>query len=170
MVGQVRRSRVEVVKRKSLEGNLCPVARSLDIIGDWWSLLIVRDALLGVRRFSEFQRSLGAAKNILTIRLRRLVAEGILELAPAADGSAYQEYVPTQKGRALLPVLAALGQWGREHLFDQGEPYALMIDAEHGRPVRKLEILAQDGRVLTADDVLVQPRPHVRATEPHGQE
>ena len=96
------------MKRKSLEGNLCAVARSLEIIGDWWSLLIIRDALAGVRRFGEFQRSLGVAKNILTSRLKLLVAQGILEFAPDPAGGARQEYAPTEKGRALLPVLVGL--------------------------------------------------------------
>ena len=64
------------MKRKSLEGDVCPVARTLDAIGDWWSLLIIRDALVGARRFSQFQKNLGVAKNILTVRLRSLVAQG----------------------------------------------------------------------------------------------
>ena len=75
------------MKRKSLEGSLCAIARSLDLIGDWWSLLIVRDALAGIRRFVDFQRSLGAPKNILTARLKTLVAQGILELAPTRRGA-----------------------------------------------------------------------------------
>lgn len=101
------------MKRKSLEDAPCPVARTLDVIGDWWSLLIVRDAFDGVRRFSEFQKGLGMAKNILSTRLRTLVAQGILEIAPASDGSAYQEYILTDKGRALFPVIVGLRQWGK---------------------------------------------------------
>jgi DNA-binding HxlR family transcriptional regulator len=95
------------VKRTRLEESTCPVARSLDIIGDWWSLLIVRDALRGIKRFGEFQKSLGIAKNMLTTRLKLLVDEGILRLQPASDGSAWQEYVLTDKGapckRCWLP-------------------------------------------------------------------
>ena len=91
----------------------CPIARALDAIGDWWSLLIIRDALLGRRRFGEFQKSLGLAKNILTVRLRALVDRGILAMAPASDGSAYQEYVLTPKGRGLFPVLVALAAMER---------------------------------------------------------
>ncbi len=87
------------MKRTSLENDECPVARSLDALGDWWSLLIIRDALVGIRRFNEFQKSIGLAKNILTARLRTLVDRGILKTAPASDGSAYQEYVLTPKGR-----------------------------------------------------------------------
>ncbi|CAI2929385.1 Uncharacterized HTH-type transcriptional regulator yybR [Serratia entomophila] len=100
------------MKRKSLEDAQCPVARTLDVIGEWWSLLIVRDAFDGVRRFSEFQKGLGMAKNILSTRLRTLVAHGVLEVVPASDGSAYQEYALTAKGRALFPVIVGLRQWG----------------------------------------------------------
>jgi len=112
------------VKRTRLEENCCPVARSLDIIGDWWSLLIVRDAFHGKRRFGEFQRSLGIAKNMLTGRLKLLVEEGIFELQPASDGSAWQEYVLSDKGRALQPVLDSLAEWGNtwlpvKHAFPQ---------------------------------------------------
>jgi DNA-binding HxlR family transcriptional regulator len=105
------------VKRTSFEKAECPVARSLDAIGDWWSLLIIRDALMGIRRFSEFQKSLGLARNILTVRLRALVDHGILKTAPASDGSAYQEYLLTPKGRGVFPVLVALRQWSEEFSF-----------------------------------------------------
>src|SRR5438270_1418953 len=100
-----------MVKRTSLEGAECPIARSLDAIGDWWSLLIIRDALLGRRRFGEFQKSLGLAKNILTVRLRTLVDKGILKTAPASDGGAYQAYVPRPKACAAFPTLVALRRW-----------------------------------------------------------
>ncbi|MFY0584103.1 winged helix-turn-helix transcriptional regulator [Cystobacter fuscus] len=108
------------MKRTSLESARCPIARSLDVIGDWWSLLIIRDAVLGKRRFGEFQKSLGPAKNILAARLRTLVGHGILEMAPASDGSAYQEYVLTEKGRGLFHVLVALRQWGDTYCFEPG--------------------------------------------------
>lgn len=105
------------MQRKRLADAACPIARSLDVIGDWWSLLIIRDALRGARRFSEFERSLGVAKNILTVRLRKLVEEGILAVQPAADGSAHNEYVLTPRGKALRPVIRALWNWGAEHLY-----------------------------------------------------
>src|ERR1700709_261565 len=100
------------MKRKSFEGNLCAIARALDAIGDWWSLLIIRDATAGIGRFSEFQRSLGIPGNILSARLKLLLEQGVMEVVPASVGSAYNEYVLTEKGEALLPVLLALGQWG----------------------------------------------------------
>ncbi|MEH2514269.1 DNA-binding HxlR family transcriptional regulator [Nitrobacteraceae bacterium AZCC 1564] len=144
------------MKRKSLQGDMCPIARALDVIGDWWSLLIVRDAMMGTRRFSAFQKNLGVAKNILTVRLRTLVAEGILEVQPAADGSAYQDYVLTPKGRGLFPVLVALRQWGEEFSFKPNEDFSKLLDRKNGRPLRKLEIRAEDGRVLDQTDTMVR--------------
>jgi Predicted transcriptional regulators len=141
------------VKRTRLEESTCPVARSLDIIGDWWSLLIVRDALRGVKRFGEFQKSLRIAKNMLTARLKLLVEEGILTLQPASDGSAWQEYVLTDKGRALQTVLVALSQWGNEFLFSQNQPGSVLVDAKNQQPLRKLALVANDGRELAPEDI-----------------
>ena len=148
------------MRRKSLSGAACPIARSLDVIGDWWTLLIVRDALRGTRRFSEFQKSLGVSKNILTQRLRTLVTQGILELIPASDGSAYQEYRLTEKGRGLFQVLVALGQWGQESLAAEGVHRMGLVDREHRQPVRKLEVRASDGRLLApGETVMVRLEP-----------
>lgn len=143
------------MKRKSLESDACAIARSLDVIGDWWSLLIVRDALSGIRRFSEFQRSLGAAKNILTTRLRALVAEGILKTAPASDGSAFLEYVVTEKGKALMPVIVALAQWGDDYLFSGGERKNVPVDKMRLRPLARLQLVAHDGRKIAIDDIVL---------------
>jgi DNA-binding HxlR family transcriptional regulator len=147
-----------MVKRTSLENAECPVARSLDEIGDWWSLLIIRDALLGLRRFGEFQKSLGLAKNILTVRLRALVGNGILKTAPASDGSAYQEYVLTPKGRGVFPVLVALRQWSEEFCFSSEGCTVMLVDRDKGRPVRKLELRAEDGRLLGDGDIQVRSK------------
>ncbi|MCU6304520.1 helix-turn-helix transcriptional regulator [Enterobacter quasiroggenkampii] len=144
------------MKRTRLEESTCPVARSLDIIGDWWSLLIVRDALRGIKRFGEFQKSLGIAKNMLTTRLKLLVDEGILRLQPASDGSAWQEYVLTDKGRALQTVLVALSQWGNEFLFAENECGTVLVDSEHRQPLRKLMLIADDGRELTPEEIVAK--------------
>jgi DNA-binding HxlR family transcriptional regulator len=111
-----------------------PIGRALDAVGDRWTLLIVREAFEGVSRFGEFQRSLGLAKNILSARLRTLTQHGIFETAPASDGSAYQQYVLTQKGRALLPVLIALEKWGERFMFAGDERKAVLFDKKYGRP------------------------------------
>jgi DNA-binding HxlR family transcriptional regulator len=159
--GQSRRS--AIVKRTSLEHAECPIARSLDAIGDWWSLLIIRDALLGHRRFGEFQKSLGLAKNILTVRLRTLVDRGILAMAPASDGSVYQEYMPTPKGRGLFPVLVALRQWSEEFDARPEEIATILVDRRNGRPVRKLELHSRDGRLLGFGDTTLKPRTATRS-------
>jgi DNA-binding HxlR family transcriptional regulator len=151
-----------MVKRTSLEKAECPIARSLDALGDWWSLLIIRDAFLGIRRFSEFQKSIGLAKNILTVRLRALVDHGILKTAPASDGSAYQEYVLTPKGRGVFPVLVALRQWSEEFSCAGGGLATRLVDRNKGRPVRKLEIRSQDGRLLSDVDTELRPKPPVK--------
>ena len=152
-----------MVKRTSFEGDACPIARSLEAIGDWWSLLIIRDALVGRRRFGEFQKNLGLAKNILSARLRMLVERGILELVPASDGSAYQEYVLTPKGRGLFPVLVALRQWSEEFDETPEEIATILVDRDCGRPVRKLELYSRDGRLLGAGDTALKPRPGMKA-------
>ncbi len=150
------------MRHKNLGDDWCPIARSLDSIGDWWSLLIVRDALaFGKRRFGEFQKSLGLARNILASRLRKLVAHGILESVPASDGSAYQEYVLTERGRSLYVVLTALRQWG-EQAFEPGTLSTLLVDAANNERVRPLELRAQDGRLLGPADIKVVPAAETR--------
>jgi DNA-binding HxlR family transcriptional regulator len=144
------------VKRVSLTKADCPVARSLDIIGDWWSLLIVRDAFDGIRRFGEFQKSLKISKGILAARLRDLVALGILETAPASDGSAYQDYVLTQKGKDLFPVVVSLRQWGENHCFTRGEPHSVLVEKETGKRVGRIELRSKDGGILTPSDTRVK--------------
>jgi DNA-binding HxlR family transcriptional regulator len=151
-----------MAKRISHKESLCGVARPLDAIGDWWSLLIVRDAFDGLRRFGEFRKNLGLAKNILSDRLRNLVAHGVMAAVPASDGGPYQEYVLTEKGRGLFPVLVALRQWGEDFFFEPGEPHAVLVDRETARPVRKLELRAQDGRILGPDDAVVRLPPQRR--------
>ncbi|OKH98095.1 transcriptional regulator [Streptomyces sp. CB02923] len=148
-----------MVTRKRFDDSDCPVARSVDAIGDWWSLLIVRDAFDGSRRFGEFQRSLGVAKNILTARLRTLVAGGVLESVPASDGSAYREYVLTPKGQALFPVIVALRQWGEQNFFAPDEPHSQLVDRRQGLGLRTLEVLSADGRRLSPDDTTVHKVP-----------
>ena len=151
-----------MVKRRSLEHAECPVARSLDTLGDWWSLLIIRDAFRGIRRFSEFQKSIGLAKNILTVRLRALVDHGILKTAPASDGSAYQEYVLTPRGHGVFLVLVALRQWSEEFSGEADGFATLLVDRSKGRPVRKLELRSEDGRLLDVGETEMRPNPKAK--------
>ncbi|KVN37319.1 HxlR family transcriptional regulator [Burkholderia stagnalis] len=145
-----------MAKRTSHNSSACGVARPLDVIGDGWSLLIVRDAFGGLRRFGEFQESLGLARNILASRLRHLVEHGVFETAPASDGSAYHEYVLTRKGRALFPLLVALRHWGEDYCFKPNEAHVRLVDRESGRLVPHVEVRAHDGRTLAPEDTIVK--------------
>jgi len=144
-----------MVKRVSLWNAGCPVARALDAIGDWWSLLIIRDAFDGKRRFGEFQNGLGISRGVLATRLRDLVKRGVFETAPASDGTAYREYVLTAKGRGLFPVIVALRQWGEDFLFAGGEDRSSLVDREKGAPIARLIVQSADGQALSWSDTKV---------------
>lgn len=145
-----------MAKRKSMQEDGCPVARSLDLVGDRWSMLIVRDAFDGIGRFSDFQRNLGVAKNILSDRLSGLVEEGILRVEPASDGTSYQQYALTPKGESLFPVVVALRQWGERHLFADGEPHSLLIEQSSGKVLAPMLPRGHDGRVLKPAGTVVK--------------
>ncbi|KAA6224005.1 transcriptional regulator [Streptomyces albofaciens JCM 4342] len=154
-----------MVARTRFDADPCPVARSVNAIGDWWSLLIVRDAFDGSRRFGEFRRSLGIAKNILAARLRALEQAGVLRGVPAPDGGAHREYVLTDKGRALFPVIVALRQWGEDECFTPDEDHSRLLDRRTGSPLRRLQIRAADGRVVGPEDTVVEKVRETESTE-----
>jgi DNA-binding HxlR family transcriptional regulator len=106
----------------------CSIQRTLDVIGDRWTLLILRDVFRGVRRFSQIQNDLGIAKNLLTDRLGSLVASGVVERVPYQDRPVRHEYRLTEKGRALSPALVALMRWGDVWCGDEGAPVELVHD------------------------------------------
>lgn len=145
-----------MAKRKSMSKDNCPVARSLDVVGDRWSMMIVRDAFDGISRFGEFQRNLGVARNILADRLKHLVEQGILAARPASDGTAYPEYVLTNKGQQLFPIVVGLRQWAEKHLFSPGEPRSSLIEREDGSAVDVLQVRSHDGRILHPDETIVK--------------
>jgi DNA-binding HxlR family transcriptional regulator len=121
------------VLRRDYEGQNCSIARALEIVGERWTLLIIRDCFLGLRRFEEFQQSLGVARNVLTDRLNRLVEEGILERVRYSERPERFEYRLTDKGRELDLALAGLRQWGDEHLSEQ--PPRLLRRKSDEKPV-----------------------------------
>ena len=123
----------------------CSIARSLDVIGPWWALLIIRDAFMGVRRFKDFEKSLRIAKNTLTTRLNSLVDGGILERVPDPQGSQYLEYQLTEKGLALFPVIVALSQWGDKWAVHEDGPSFEIIDTRDGEPIPQQAIQGRDG-------------------------
>jgi DNA-binding HxlR family transcriptional regulator len=143
--------------RKKFEGMDCSIARSLDQVGEWWSLLIVRECTLGTSRFDEFQRRLGIARNVLTNRLNHLVEHGILDKLPVGDSGRFFEYRLTPKGDELYPVLVALLQWGDKWAGDgKGGPIEL-LDHETGKPVEWMGPRAKDGPVLGYRGVRLKP-------------
>ena len=136
----------------------CPVARALDLIGDRWSLLIVRDAFDGVRRFSDFQRSLGMSRSMLSQRLQALQDAGVLIQQPAGDGSRYHDYALTAQGQALFPRVVALRQWGEGYLFAPAEPRSQLQVIGDGRPLAPLLPRDADGKqVAAADTEVIKP-------------
>lgn len=154
-----------MAKRKRLDDSPCPVARAVDLVGDRWCLLIIRDAFDGVRRFGAFQASLGIARNILADRLRALEQTGILQAVPASDGSAYQDYVLTARGESLFPLLVALRQWGEEQLFARGEAHSTLVERRSGKLIARMLPTRGDGQPLAAGDTCVIKLP-VSAVSP----
>ena len=142
-------------KGKQWTDQHCPVARTVDLIGDRWSLLIVRDAFDGARRFSEFQRSLGIAKNILADRLRTLVELEILDARPNEQGTR-QEYTLTDRGRDLFLVIVSLRQWGESHAFTENEQHSTLVDDTAGDSVPVLRLVNQQGVELTSANTHVR--------------
>lgn len=126
----------------------CSIARSLEVIGPWWALLIIRDAFMGVRRFKDFQKSLGIAKNTLTSRLNSLVDGGILERVPDPKGSKYLEYQLTQKGLELFPVIVALSQWGDKWEVHPDGPSFEIIDTRDGEQIPLQTLRGRDGEPI----------------------
>jgi DNA-binding HxlR family transcriptional regulator len=144
------------MKKKCLSENNCPLARAYEAIGDWWSLLILSAVLLsGARRFGEIQEHLGMARNILTSRLTKLVDDGILVKVPAADGTSYHEYAPTERGEDLLTVIVALRQWGERHFFGKSKCSNLLVSQKNKRPIPQLSVRDAKGNKLSLSDLTV---------------
>jgi DNA-binding HxlR family transcriptional regulator len=139
------------MQHKSFREMSCPIARSLDRVGEWWSILIMRDALFGLRRFDEFQKSLGIAPNMLARRLNALVKAGLLERRRYSARPPRNEYRPTERGRDFRPVLIALLAFGNRHFAPEGasvtivdaqtgaEAEPVVVDRATGRPIREPE-------------------------------
>jgi DNA-binding HxlR family transcriptional regulator len=130
------------MQRASFEDMNCSIARSLEVIGEWWTLLILRDAFFGITRFDDFQARLGIARNILTKRLDTLIDHGVLEPRCYDEARGRNDYVLTDKGRALWPVLVTIRQWGDEWLLGAGNEPVRMLHTTCG---------AQTTAVLTCD-------------------
>ena len=127
----------------------CPVARTVDLVGDRWSLLIIRDAMDGARSFTDFQRRTGMARNILTDRLRKLTARGLLTQVDTTSGKR-KLYTLTPAGRDLFPVIVTLRQWGERHAFAPDETHSVLVD-DTGTRVPTLLPTTPDGSPLTSE-------------------
>jgi DNA-binding HxlR family transcriptional regulator len=135
------------MRRKSFGNMQCPIARSLERVGEWWSILILRDASLGLRRFDEFQESLGIAPNILTRRLRALVEAGLLERRRYSERPPRDEYVLTEAGHDFRPVLWALLAWGNKHFAPEG-PSVVVVDSQTGAEADPVLVDRNSGRLM----------------------
>ncbi|MFW2160618.1 winged helix-turn-helix transcriptional regulator [Acinetobacter beijerinckii] len=128
-----------MTKNTNLE--ICPIARSLSVLGDAWSMLILRDAHAGFTRFDQFRKSLGIAPTMLTKRLSVLVDEGLLQKRQYSEHPPREEYVLTQAGKDFLPVLFVIGAWGRKHKpFKNSEKMPIFLDAEQGTEIQPIVI------------------------------
>ena len=141
----------------------CPIARATDLIGDWWTPLVLREAFIGRRRFEEFQRALGTPRAVLAQRLARLIEEGLLTKHPYADRPMRYEYRLTDKGRAFWDVLAAMWRWGSDWLWDEKGPPVVLVDAESGAEVRPAVVDERTGAHLDVRRLRVKPAPRVIA-------
>jgi len=146
------------MQRKSFDSMPCPIARSLERVGEWWSMLILRDALHGFTRFDQFQKSLGIAPNMLTRRLNALVEAGLLERRRYSERPPRDEYVPTARGRDFQPVLIALLAWGNKHFAPEGASVQL-INTQTGAAVEPILVDSANGRPIRKPDYAFAPGP-----------
>jgi DNA-binding HxlR family transcriptional regulator len=146
------------------DSQVCSVARALEVVGDRWTMLIVRDCMLGFRRFEDFQRHLGIARNTLTDRLARLVDEGVLERRRYQERPDRYEYRLTPKGTDLWPVTVSLMKWGDRYLAPDGAPRVLR-HRDCGGEVDEHLSCSRCGKRLWARDVLTEAGPGARANE-----
>jgi DNA-binding HxlR family transcriptional regulator len=147
------------VLHNTYDGQACSIARALEVIGERWTLLILRDAFLGVRRFDDFQRSLGIARNVLNTRLRRLVDAGLLERRRYQERPERFEYRLTERGIDLWPSIVALMQWGDRHLAGDDGPPVLLTHRDCGGRIDDRRMCEACGAVVTAREVTPLPGP-----------
>jgi DNA-binding HxlR family transcriptional regulator len=136
------------MRRKSFGTMQCPVARSLERVGEWWSMLILRDAFSGMTRFDEFKASLGIAPNMLSRRLGALVAAGLMQRRRYSQHPVRYEYQLTERGRDFRPVLLALQNWGNRHFAPEGAS-VLLVDSETGLPADPVLVDRMTGKMIT---------------------
>jgi DNA-binding HxlR family transcriptional regulator len=129
------------------------------VLGDWWTLLVVREAFFGTRRFADFEAALGISKNVLAKRLGHLVRHGVLELVDAGQHGVRYEYQLTPMGKDLATVMTALRQWADRWIVGRGNESLLAYDRRTGRPIPRQRICGEDGQPLSARDLELRPGP-----------
>jgi DNA-binding HxlR family transcriptional regulator len=153
------------VRRKSFEAMNCSVAQTLEVVGEWWSMLIVRDLFLGVTRFDDFQSRLGISRNVLTERLEHLMSRGVVERRAYQDRPLRYDYVLTEKGRDLWLVLAAMRQWGDRWEAPDGAPVVALHQAcDH--PIDVIGACEHCGVQVERSDYRLVPGPGARPERP----
>jgi DNA-binding HxlR family transcriptional regulator len=146
------------MRRKSFGNMQCPIARSLERVGEWWSILILRDAFHGLTRFDQFEENLGIAPNMLARRLKALVEAGLLERRRYSEHPPRDEYVLTEAGRDFRPVLWALLAWGNKHFAPEGRS-VVIVDSRTGAEAEPVLVDHNSGRPLVAPDFRSAPGP-----------
>jgi DNA-binding HxlR family transcriptional regulator len=146
------------MKHKSFDNMQCPVARSLERVGEWWSILIIRDALQGLTRFDQFQESLGIAPNMLTRRLTALVDAGLMQKRRYSERPPRYEYVLTDCGRDFRPVVVAMQAFGNRHFAPEGLS-VMMMDAKTGERAEPVLVDKRTGRSIDSPEFIVVPGP-----------
>ena len=147
------------MRRTSFSDMSCSIARSLEQIGEWWTLLIIREAFFGTRRFGAFQANLGIAPNVLTQRLQDLVSHGILEITASSENGRAMDYGLTDKGRELFPIIVALAQWGDRHAAAPEGPPVRIIERRSGEDIAPITLRSGSGKALGLHEVTVAPGP-----------
>ncbi|KMS86066.1 MULTISPECIES: winged helix-turn-helix transcriptional regulator [Streptomyces] len=143
-----------MASRIRLEDRACPLSTTVQHVGEWWTLLILHDAFDGYTRFDQFQQSLDISTSMLTARLKTLVADGLLERRPYQTNPVRHEYVLTERGRSLRPVIVALAAWGNQHLAPE-ERTMILVDARTGEEVEPVVVDRHTGRNLDDSDAFV---------------
>ncbi|MEM7358147.1 MAG: helix-turn-helix domain-containing protein [Pseudomonadota bacterium] len=131
----------------------CPVARSLNIFGDHWTMLIIREFFYGASRFKQLQQETGIAKNLLSERLKMLVEQGIVEKTDVGERGTRFAYSLTAKGESLFPVLVCIFQWGNRELYGSGNQPAELVEKSTNLPIAKIQVMSRDGRLLDRNAV-----------------
>lgn len=147
------------MSRKRFGEMNCSVAQALEVLGDWWTLLIVRESFLGTRRFADFQANLGIAKNILSDRLEHLVEHDILQRVDVGQRGTRYEYRLTEKGRDLLTVVTALRQWADAWVFGEGNEPLLVRNRKTGALLPRVILRDERGKPIDPRDLAVEPGP-----------